>query len=41
MGRLDGRVAAITGGGGLIGATAGRLFAAEGAPVVLMRGSSR
>jgi NAD(P)-dependent dehydrogenase (short-subunit alcohol dehydrogenase family) len=35
MGRLDGKVAIITGGGGAIGSATGLLMAAEGASVVL------
>lgn len=36
MGKLDGRVAVITGGAGGIGLAAGRRFAAEGAKVLLV-----
>ena len=36
MARLDGKVAIITGGAGEIGRAAGRLFAAEGANVLLV-----
>jgi NAD(P)-dependent dehydrogenase (short-subunit alcohol dehydrogenase family) len=36
MGKLDGKVAIITGGGGGIGAAAGALFAKEGACVMLV-----
>lgn len=36
MGRLDGKIAVITGGAGLIGATAAELFVSEGASVTLM-----
>jgi NAD(P)-dependent dehydrogenase (short-subunit alcohol dehydrogenase family) len=36
MGRLDGKVAIITGGSGGIGRCAGRMFAAEGADVLLV-----
>lgn len=36
MGRLENKVAVITGGGGGIGRAAGRLFAAEGADVLLV-----
>jgi NAD(P)-dependent dehydrogenase (short-subunit alcohol dehydrogenase family) len=36
MGRLDSKVAVITGGSGGIGAAAGRLFVREGARVLLV-----
>jgi NAD(P)-dependent dehydrogenase (short-subunit alcohol dehydrogenase family) len=36
MGRLDGKVAVITGGSGGIGAEAGRIFAREGARILLV-----
>jgi len=36
MGKLDGKVAIITGGSGGIGSAAARLFAAEGARIMLV-----
>ena len=36
MGKLDGKVAIITGAGGGIGQAAARLFAAEGAKLMLV-----